>query len=516
MKLLSTFPQQKSEFEMGDALLTTLSMENHHPSTLLSMDSSASSTHDELDLEMSRQVILTRPPDINLPLAERSPPPLHWNPEQCDILDVGLGSQMYETETFLSVPKVGRKIAKRVDSIWGAWFFFSFYFKPVLNEKSKAKVIRDSNGISGFDKSDLQLDIFMVQHDMENMYMWVFKERPENALGKMQLRSYMNGHSRQGERPFPFSVDKGFVRSHRMQRKHYRGLSNPQCVHGVEVVPSPSLMSLDEDDRKRWLELTGRELNFSIPLESSDYGSWRNLPSTEFELERPLAPIKANPHSQSKKMMNGSVLNLSTQLASHGNGDTTDVSPASNKRKKDFFPQGNNDDCSVAVNARDKIPDLEVHPYEPHWLTGFSGVLKNVYGPVTAAKTTYEDEEGYLILISLPFVDLQRVKVSWRNTLTHGIIKVSCTSTSRTPFIKRHSRTFKLTDPSSEHCPPGEFIREIPLSTRIPEDAKIEAYYDGPGTVLEILVPKLREGPEEHEVRVCLRPLHGVNNLMLT
>ncbi|KAL7613086.1 hypothetical protein Lser_V15G08734 [Lactuca serriola] len=32
---------------------------------------------------------------------------------------------------------------------------------------------------------------------MENMYMWTFKERPENALGKMQLRSYMNGHSRQ-------------------------------------------------------------------------------------------------------------------------------------------------------------------------------------------------------------------------------------------------------------------------------------------------------------------------------
>ncbi|XP_057778924.1 uncharacterized protein LOC130997580 [Salvia miltiorrhiza] len=501
---------------MGDALLTTLSMENHHPSTLLSMDSSALSTHDELDLEMSRQILLTRPPDINLPLAERSPPPLHWNPEQCDILEVGLGSQMYETETFLNVAKVGRKIAKRVDSIWGAWFFFSFYFKPVLNEKSKAKVVLDGNGISGFDKSDLQLDTFMVQHDMENMYMWVFKERPENALGKMQLRSYMNGHSRQGERPFPFSVDRGFVRSHRMQRKHYRGLSNPQCVHGVEVVPSPSLRSLDEDDRKRWIELTGRELNFTIPLEASDYGTWRNLPSTEFELDRPLAPVKANPHSQSKKLLNGSVLNLSAQLASHVNGDNADASPVCNKRKKDFFPQANNDDCYVAVQSPSKIPDLEVHPNEPHWLNRFSGVLRNVYGPVTAAKTTYEDEQGYLILISLPFVDLQRVKVSWRNTLTHGIIKVSCTSTSRTPFITRHNRTFKLTDMSSEHCPPGEFVREIPLSTRIPEDAKIEAYYDGPGTVLEILVPKLREGPEEHEVHVCLRPLHGVNNLMLT
>jgi len=59
-------------------------------------------------------------------------------------------------------------------------------------------------------------------------------------------------------------------------------------------------------------------------------------------------------------------------------------------------------------------------------------------------------------------------------------------------------------------------VREISLSTRIPEDAKIEAYYDGPGTGLEILVPKLREGPEEHEVRVCLRPHLGGNDLMLT
>ncbi|XP_051114028.1 uncharacterized protein LOC127239766 [Andrographis paniculata] len=499
---------------MGDSLLTALSMENHHPSTILSMDSSASSSHDELDLEMNRQVVLTRPPDINLPLSvERSPPPQPWNPDHCDILDVGLSTQMYETESFLSAPKVGRKCAKRVDSIWGAWFFFSFYFKPVLNEKSKAKIVRDSSGVSGFDKSDLQLDTFMVQHDMENMYMWVFKERPENALGKMQLRSYMNGHSRQGERPFPFSNDKGFVRSHRMQRKHYRGLSNPQCVHGIEVVSAPNLVGLDEEDKKRWAELTGRDLNFTIPPDASDYSSWRNLPNTEFELERPPAAVKGNSHSHSKKLLNGSVLNLSTQPANHSNGDAMELSPVSNKRKKDYFSQGNEDDCYLPVNAPDRVPDLDA---QPHWLNEFSGVLRNVYGPVTAAKTIYEDEQGYLIVISLPFVDLQRVKVSWRNTPTHGIIKVSCVSTSRAPFITRQNRAFKLTDPSSEHCPPGEFFREIPLSTRIPEDANIEAYYDGQGTLLEILVPKPGEGPEEHEVRVCLRPHHGANDLMLT
>ncbi|KAL4571715.1 hypothetical protein LXL04_018480 [Taraxacum kok-saghyz] len=456
------------------------------------MDSSASSSHDDLDLEMSHQIINpTRPPDINLPLSSERASPLSWHQDQCEVLDVGVGvglvSQLYETESFLTVPKIGRKCAKRVDSIWGAWFFFSFYFRPVLNDKSKAKIVRDSNGVSGFDKSDLHLDVFMVQHDMENMYMWVFKERPENALGKMQLRSYMNGHSRQGERPFPFSSDKGFVRSHRMQRKHYRGLSNPQCVHGIEVVNLPNLTILDDEHLKRWTELTGRDPNFLIPSEASDFSSWRNLPNTDFELDRP-------PVTKPKKLLNGSGLNLSTHNITDSN--TADVSPDIKKRKF--------------------LPNLEINPNEPYWMNEFSGVVKNSCGPVTGAKTIYEDEEGYLIVISLPFVDLQKVKVSWRNTLTHGIIKVSCISVSRMPFVKRRERTFKLTDPCLEHCPPGEFVREIPLLTRIPEDANIEAYYDGPGSVLEILVPKLREGPEEHEVRVCLRPHLVGNDLMLT
>ncbi|CAF2094944.1 uncharacterized protein LOC103867183 [Brassica rapa] len=493
---------------MVDSWINVLSMENHHPSTLLSMDSSASS-HEELDLEMNnnRQSLLSGPPDINLPLsAERSPPPQPWNLDSCDILDVGLGSQAYETENYMSVvPKAGRKCAKRVDSVWGAWFFFSFYFKPALNDKSKAKIVRDSNGMSGFDKTDLKLDVFLVQHDMENMYMWVFKERPENALGKMQLRSYMNGHSRQGDRLFPFSSEKGFARSHRMQRKQYRGLSNPQCVHGIELVPSPNLACLDEEERKRWMELTGRDLNFAIPPEASDFGSWRNLPNTEFELERQPPALKNN---NSKKLLNGSGLNLSTQPS---NGEGTDVSPSSHKKRKDMFSNGINEEESCLP------PAIEAHQSElPNWSNDFTGAMKNVHGPVTAAKTIYEDEEGYLIIITLPFVDLNSVKVSWRNTLTHGIIKVSCVSTSRVPFIKRHDRTFKLTDPASEHCPPGEFVREVALSTRIPEDANIEAYYDGPGSVLEILVPKLRAGPEEHEVRVCLRPHLGGNDLMLT
>ncbi|GER28611.1 HSP20-like chaperones superfamily protein [Striga asiatica] len=441
---------------MGDGLLTALSIENHHhPSTLLSMDSSASSSHDELDLEMTHHIILTRPPDINLPLS--SPPPPHlWAHPPPDILDVGLGpAQLYGPDTFLVLPtKPGKKCGKRVDTIWGAWFFFSFYFKPVLNEKSKAKIVRDGNGLSGFEKSDLQLDNFMVQHDMENMYMWAFKEKPENALGKMQLRSYMNGHSRQGERPFPFSAEKGFVRSHRMQRKHYRGLSNPQCVHGVELSPSPSLTNLDEDDRRRWVELTGRDINFTVPPEASGYGSWRNIMSNNADFEH----NHNNSLCQAKK----------------------DRSPEGNKRKKDSV---SDEDCflgGVIVNGHHD-------PETPRWLAQSSGVMRSACGPVTAGKTTYEDEKGYLILVSLPFVDRGRVRVSWRNTISNGIIKICCTSTSRAPVIKRQNRTFRLADRDSEHCPPGEFVREIQLPTRIPENGEIEAYFDGQGTVLEIL-----------------------------
>lgn len=501
---------------MGEDLLTSLSIENHHPSTLLSMDSSGIS-HEELDLEMNRPAVLPRPPDINLPLSAERSPPLQVLFDPFDMLDVGLGTQIHESDTLLNLPKMGRKCAKRLDSVWGAWFFFSYYFKPVLNEKSKCKIVRDSNGVSGFDKTDLELEVFLVQHDMENMYMWVFKERPENALGKMQLRSYMNGHSRQGERPFPFSVEKGFVRSHRMQRKHYRGLSNPQCVHGIEVVPCPNFKGLDEEEQKKWMELTGRDLNFTVPPEASEFCSWRNLPSTEFELERPLPPLKTNSHPHPKKLLNGSGLNLATRPALLGNGSGMDLSPACNKRKKDLFLHGNDDECFLQMNQQnDRVQDTEIHSVEPPWLNEFSGVMRNIYGPVTAAKTIYEDDQGYLIIISLPFADLKKVKVTWWNNLTHGVVKISSISTACMPFIKRSERTFKLTDPSPEHCPPGEFVREIPLPTRIPDDAKLEAYGDETGTVLEIMVPKHRVGPEEHEVRVCLRPHLGANELLLS
>ncbi|KAG7549246.1 HSP20-like chaperone [Arabidopsis thaliana x Arabidopsis arenosa] len=502
---------------MKGSILTVLSMENHHPSTLLSMDSSGSS-HEELDLEMNngnRQITLYNPPDINLPLSVgRSSP--SWNLDSCDnILDVGLSSHVYETETFLNVvpSKVAKKCLKRGDSMWGAWFFFSFYFKPALNEKSKSKVIREtSNGgggcFTGFDKSDLKLDVFLVQHDMENMYMWAFKDKPENALGKMQLRSYMNGHSRQGERPFPFSAEKGFVRSHRMQRKHYRGLSNPQCLHGIEFVASPSLFGVSEEDKKRWMELTGRDLKFTIPPDASDFGSWRNLPNTDIELERP-AHVTKPAQNNTKKILSGSGLHLTSNASFSSNGDSSDQSPGgviNNKKRKEFLSPGSSEEeCCLTVN------NIETHHAKdpPSWVNDFTGVMKNSCGPVTAAKTVYEDEEAYLVVITLPFVDLNTVKVSWRNNITNGIVKVTGMSTSRASFVKRRDRTFKLVDQTAEHCPPGEFMREIQLPNRIPEEANIEAYFDGTGPVLEIVVPKLRGGvEEEHEVRVCLRSHH--------
>ncbi|CDY55546.1 BnaA03g54800D [Brassica napus] len=284
-----------------------------------------------------------------------------------------------------------------------------------------------------------------------------------------------------------------------MQRKHYRGLSNPQCLHGIEFVASPN--------KKRWMELTGRDLKFTIPPDASDFGSWRNLPNTEFELPHVAKPGLSN----GKKTLNGSGLHLTSNASFSSNGDSSEGGNNSKKRKEFLSPGSSEEECCLTVN------NVETH--QPGWVKDFTGVMKNVHGPATAAKTIYEDEEAYLVVVTLPFVDLNSVKVSWRNSITNGIVKVTGSSTSRAPLVKRRERTFKLVDQTAEHCPPGEFMREIQLPNRIPEEANIEAYFDGTGPVLEILVPKLRGGvEEEHEVRVCLRPRHlgGVSELKLT
>ncbi|KAK8950007.1 hypothetical protein KSP40_PGU007191 [Platanthera guangdongensis] len=485
-------------------------MENHFPSTFLSMDPTNDESKRELMIQQSQQMSLSLPaPDINIPLSAdhstSSQPAPSWNSDSWEILEVGLRPHVNETAQadIFHLPKIcSRKCTKRGESIWGAWFFFNFYFKPILSDKSKAAITRDASSFSSFDKSDLKVDVFLVQHDMENMYMWVFKERPENALGKMQLRSYMNGHSRLGEPLFPFSPEKGFVRSHRMQRKQYRGLSNPQCIHGIEVVTHPNLTAVCEGDRKKWAELTGRDLNFSIPAEASDFGSWRTLPgaAADLDIERSHFVLKSDLFVPPTRFPGSQVLNLLNQEADQ-------------KRKKDSLPHAMDEDCCFPLNS--SCSDCCFPLNSSSWINDFSGVMRHVCGPVTAAKTIYEDDYGYLIMVTLPFSDQHRVKVCWRNGLTHGIVKIFCISTARMPSLKRHDRTFKLTDPTPEHCPPGEFVREISLATRIPEDAKIEAYYDETGTVLEIMVPKQGPEPEEHEVHVSMRPPHLETNDLL-
>ena len=481
---------------MTEALLTALSIDN--PSTLLSMDSGIA--HDDPD-SSSRQAMMggCRPPDINLPLAGDFPT-TSWFNDASEILDVGLGPQCHDVENLASVNRPNKRCgsgSRRSDIIWGAWFFFNHYFRPSLTDKSKGKM-----GI--LDKSDLKLEHFLVQHDMENIYMWVFKERPESALGKMQLRSYMNGHAKYGEPPFPFSTEKGFARSHKMQRKQYKGLSNPQCIHGIEIVRCPNLSIVSDEEKKRWVELTGRDLNFTISKDAQAYSVWRTLSNPEFDLDRSggFNARKQFPKVGLGKLSN-TTLNLSSKLPST---DATD-SHIEKKRRKEVSPVSSEDCCGAMESYSQRAFDMESPAVErPFWLSDFSGVMNEVCGPVTGAKSIYEDEKGYLIMVSLPFTDMQRVRVSWLNTTTHGVVKIHCTSTGRTQYIKRGDRTFELTDPSPEHCPPGEFIREIPLTTRIPENAELEAYYLESGAGLEILVPKHNEFSEEREVHVFLPP----------
>ncbi|KAJ7524327.1 hypothetical protein O6H91_17G000800 [Diphasiastrum complanatum] len=495
---------------MTEAFLTSLSIEN--PSTLLSIDTG---NHDEIPA--CRQVEADGPPDINLPLSDELHPSCQWfSSKEIEALDVSLAPPVGEPGSSSPVPK-GRRLVRRSDTIWGAWFFFNHYFRASLKDKGQAKLSGEGLLQSELDnKCDLRLDVFLVQHDMENMYMWVFKERPENALGKMQLRSYMNGHSRFGEPQFPFSVEKGFARSHRMQRKHYKGLSNPQCIHGIEVIRSPNLNFLSEDCRKRWIELTGRDLSFSLPPDAEAFSEWRSLPSPDHDLDSLSLPLQSKPCNGSLKKLssssssrisekaNGPSLNLSTLLSSQ----FTDNLSSSGKKRKTISSLGQDLDNTVPIlNFTGEPIDLESEQGgRASWKLSFSGMMTEASGPVTGAKSIYEDEEGYLIMVSLPFTDMHRLRVSWRNTATHGVVKIHCTSIAGMPFVTRGDRTFKLTDPNPEHCPPGEFVREIELATRIPENAELKAFYVEASAGLEIMVPKHHNSSEEREVRVYLPP----------
>lgn len=488
---------------MTEALLTMLSMES--PSILLSMDTNES--------DLIRQAAVGRPPDINLPLSVDIGMPSSWPTlvKSPELLDVSLGNQILDLRTF--TPSKGKRLIRRGDSIWGAWFFFQHYFRPIHT-----------------DELGLRLDQFMVQHDMENMYMWVFRERPENALGKMQLRSYMNGHARFGDPQFPFSVEKGFTRSHRMQRKQYRGLSNPQCVHGIEVVRSPNLLHLSEEAKKRWVELTGRDLNFPLPVEAGDFSAWRTLPCTDLDFERSevCSLSKGSNGSSAKKQLSpksgevefggSSTLDLSCKLIGQLGGSSLSGSSLQKRKRKAEGSCGNNDEECCAHNGSHSgeiVGEESQQGDHPLWLSESSGVILDASGPVTGAKSIYEDEKGYLIMVSLPFTDMVRLRVSWLNVATHGVVKIHGMSTARAPLVTRGDRTFKLTDTKPEHCPHGEFVREISLPTRIPDNAELKAFYVEESAGLEIMVPKHVHFSEEREVRVFLLPQLGKSGVQL-
>lgn len=483
--------------------------------------------HEECD--SGGQILLGGPPDINLPLSVEICPSGSWGLKPSDLLSAGLPSAAQVQELGNLTASKGRRWVRRGDTIWGAWFFFNHYFRPALNDERQSKLSREGVLIGPLDKSDLRLDLFLVQHDMENMYMWAFKERPENALGKMQLRSYMNGHARFGEPQFPFSADKGFARSHRMQRKHYRGLSNPQCVHGVEVVRSPNLFSVSKEDIKRWMDLTGRELNFVIPPDAEAFSEWRSLPSTNFDLERTSSPSPSKPPNgflkkhvfgRSGRLNDGNMNSPASQLPSPASSGSRSLSPGGKKKKlrsllpSALLPCGNEADSCVPVVSYGGTENCQPGG-DPWWLSSFSGVMSRACGPVTGAKSIYEDEKGYLVIVSLPFTDLQRLRVSWRNTATHGVLKIHCTSIGRKPTVVRGERTFNLTDPNPEHCPPGDFVREIGLATRIPGNADLKAFYAEACAGLEIMVPKHNVFSEEREVRVFLPPQMGQTETLL-
>lgn len=509
---------------MTEALLKSLSIER--TATLLSMETGCTHHTEHQGCDVQRHgIVLSRPPDINLPLAVEA----ISNSEQwgggSKIADSALvDGSLHESPGGLTSSK-GRRWIRRGDTIWGAWFFFNHYFRPVLADKCQNKMNRNGTMVGPLERSDLRLDLFLVQHDMENMYMWAFKERPENALGKMQLRSYMNGHARFGEPQFPFSADKGFSRSHRMQRKHYRGLSNPQCVHGVEVVRAPCLEDVGEEDRKRWMELTGRDLNFTIPPDAEAFTEWRNMNITDSgELDKSTHPSPCKPATgtsmkknlatiRSSKLISESsiTLNLTKSLANH---NSDDYPGSSKKKRKGTSSNGPDADCGPSLSFLGE--DTEQNSAPLWWRSNFVGAMSQASGPVTAAKTVYEDEKGYLVMVSLPFVDMQRLRVSWRNTATNGIVKIHCVSTARAPVLTRGERTFRLTDPNPEHCPPGDFVREIVLATRIPDNADLKAYYVEACAGLEIIVPKHNVFSEEREVRVFLPRQMNSSELLLS
>lgn len=72
---------------------------------------------------------------------------------------------------------------KRDDVFWAAWVFFSHYFEPVLTGGPKDLSISLERGPPDLGQQ-IDRQVFVVQNDIENSYMWYLSARPANTLGE--------------------------------------------------------------------------------------------------------------------------------------------------------------------------------------------------------------------------------------------------------------------------------------------------------------------------------------------
>ncbi|GAQ88476.1 hypothetical protein KFL_004320020 [Klebsormidium nitens] len=292
------------------------------------------------------------------------------------------------------------------------------------------------------DPGAIDTTVFEVQFAMENCYMYAFRDRQDLSLGPGQLNSWISG-KQIGESPymFPFAVKDGYIRCHRLQNKKYRNLKNPQCITGIRKVVDPPVVA--EEDARRWYHLTGRETSEIPGEEAEGYVEWRPVP---------------NP----------------------------------------------SDHTSAGGRPIGKVQQLDSNSDRGRWLSQIGGVLSKHFGPVTAAKTIYEDSMGYLVKVSLPYVDKRTVKITWRNTTNECIIKVTATSIGGSGTYNKDGRIYKCTDPQAEIPRNGTLTREIHLPMLLPPKSALQASFDPVTAGMEILVPKLTASAGDFEIPVTI------------
>ncbi|KAL2542899.1 HSP20-like chaperones superfamily protein [Abeliophyllum distichum] len=88
-----------------------------------------------------------------------------------------------------------------------------------------------------------------------------------------------------------------------------------------------------------------------------------------------------------------------------------------NKSKKSFSLHGSDDNCCLP-NDYHSYEVLDIHVIELPWLSELSDVMRSAYGPVTTAKTIYDEDEGFCILVSFPFANTGCMPIINRQYIT--------------------------------------------------------------------------------------------------